>query len=84
MGKIELKICVGTLCYVMGGAELYDVIDNLPPELKEQIEIAFSSCSGWCEEKQEPPFVELNGKKIGGVTKSVLLQKINEELENVV
>lgn len=84
MGKIDLKICVGTLCYVMGGAELYDAIDSLPPEIKEQLDIAFSSCFGSCEEKQEPPFVELNGKKIGGVTKSILLQKINEELGNVV
>lgn len=28
MGKIELKICMGTMCYVMGGAELKAAIDS--------------------------------------------------------
>ena len=29
MKKIDLKICMGTMCYVMGGAELKDAIDSL-------------------------------------------------------
>ncbi len=29
MEKINVKICVGTMCYVMGGAELRDVIESI-------------------------------------------------------
>ena len=46
MGKIELKICMGTMCYVMGGAELKAAIDSLPHEEREQIQISYSPCLG--------------------------------------
>ena len=29
MEKGNVKICVGTMCYVMGGAELRDTIESL-------------------------------------------------------
>ena len=37
--KINLKICVGTMCYVMGGAELKDAIETRPAELTEHLNI---------------------------------------------
>ena len=35
MEKVNVKICVGTMCYVMGGAELRDTIESLPQNILE-------------------------------------------------
>ena len=82
MGKIELKICMGTVCYVMGGAELRATIDSLPREEKEQIDISYSPCLGNCNDGGEPPYVQINGRTIARVSTSNLIQILKEELHN--
>ncbi len=84
MDKIKLKICMGTMCYVMGGAELKDFIETLSQEIKQHLEISFSSCLGYCNEKQDPPFIELNGKMLAGISKSNLMQILKEEIRNAI
>lgn len=84
MEKVNLKICVGTMCYVMGGAELRDVIETLPQHILEHLNVSFSPCLGCCTGQQEPPFVEINGKRIAGVSKNSLIQIVKEEVRNVV
>ena len=81
--KINLKICVGTLCYVMGGAELKDAVESIPQDIAEHLNISYSPCLGNCE-GQRPPFIEINGKRIAGVSKTNLLQIIKEEIRNAV
>ncbi len=49
--KIQLKICMGTMCYIMGGAELKDMVDTLPQDVRDLVEISFSPCLGYCNEK---------------------------------
>ena len=44
MEKINVKICVGTMCYVMGGAELRDVIESLPHNILEHLNVSYSPC----------------------------------------
>ncbi|MDL2231243.1 NAD(P)H-dependent oxidoreductase subunit E [Porphyromonadaceae bacterium OttesenSCG-928-L07] len=84
MKKINLKICMGTMCYVMGGAELKNVADMLTPEEREHINVKFASCLGYCCKRNDPPYVELNGRMIAGVSKSNLIQIIKEEIKNVI
>lgn len=84
MKRIELKICMGTMCYIMGGAELKDLVEMLPSEMKQHVDITFSSCLECCDGKQRPPFIELNGKIMSGVSKANLMQILKEESENVV
>ena len=84
MSKIELKICMGTMCYVMGGAELKGIVDALPSEIRDRLEVSYSPCFGNCNDSGEPPYVQLNGKIIPRVSKNNLIQIIKEELANVV
>ena len=84
MEKLKLKLCAGTMCYVMGGAQLMGISDSLSEEEKSQIEITFSPCLQQCNEQKTPPFVELNGKIIEGISKEKLLQIIKEEIKNAV
>ncbi len=84
MEKIELKICMGTMCYVMGGAELRAFIDMLPPDVSQRLNVSYSPCLGRCDKVGEPPYIELNGEVIAGVNKTNLLQIIKEILKDAV
>ena len=70
MEKINVKICVGTMCCVMGGAELRDVIESLPQNILEHLNVSYSPCLGCGKGEQAPPFIEVNGKRIAGVSKN--------------
>lgn len=41
MDKIKLRLCAGTMCYVMGGAQLMEIEELLSEEEKQGIEITF-------------------------------------------
>ena len=66
--KLIVKICTGTLCYVMGGAELQLLDEQLPAELLAQVEIQGSPCLDCCnrEDSQGAPFVKVGGRKGAG------------------
>ena len=82
MAEIDLKICMGTMCYVMGGAELKSVTESLPDDIKEHVRVSYAPCLGKCDNAGEPPYVELNGRVIARVSRSNLIQMLKEEVEN--
>ena len=84
MEKLRLKLCAGTMCYVMGGAQLMEIGELLSEEEKEYIDLTFTPCLQKCNGRITPPFAELNGRLIEGVSKENLLRIIKEELRNVV
>lgn len=84
MEKIKLKLCAGTMCYVMGGAQLMEIIDLLTEEEKQYVEISYAPCLQQCKGQDNPPFIELNGRIIKGVGKENLLQIIKEEIKHAV
>lgn len=84
MEKIKLRLCAGTMCYVMGGAQLMEIEDMLSEEEKQYLEITLSPCLQRCNGTDNPPFAELNGQMITGVSKETLLRIIKEELRHVV
>lgn len=84
MEKIKLKLCAGTMCYVMGGAQLMEIPDLLTEEEKQYIDITFTPCLQQCNNQENPPFAELNGKVIKGAGKETLLRIIKEEIRNAI
>lgn len=84
MGKIEVKICMGTMCYVMGGAELKSIVASLPKEIKEAVNISYSPCLETCNNAGEPPYIQVNGRIISRVSKANFIQILKEEIKNVI
>lgn len=81
--KVEVKICVGTACFVQGGADLLLYNDFLDPEVVDRCEIEGSSCLELCKHTGEgvdmkPPFVSINGKVYGNVTQDRLATLLAE------
>ena len=73
------------MCYVMGGAELRDLVELLPEDIQQHITVSYSPCLGLCDKQDDrPPYVEINGKSISRVSKSNLLQFIKEEINHVI
>ncbi|MFA6844596.1 MAG: hypothetical protein WCR02_02610 [Sphaerochaetaceae bacterium] len=72
--KIVVKICVGTACFVQGGADLLLYNDFLDPSVLACCVIEGSSCLDMCkrntnekDQNNKPPFISINGKIYGGV-----------------
>ncbi|MFI3322738.1 MAG: NAD(P)H-dependent oxidoreductase subunit E [Rikenellaceae bacterium] len=83
--KLVVKICTGTLCYVMGGAELQALDEHLSEEIQEQLDIIGAPClehCNCCEENEEPkaPFVEVGDKVIAKASIEKVVAAIKEEL----
>lgn len=84
MAKIDLKICMGTMCYVMGGAELRALVEMLPEDISRHLSVSYSPCLGTCDMGGTPPYIELNGRVVPGVGRTNMLQIIKEALKDVV
>ena len=61
----NVKICTGTLCHVMGGAELPALIDFLPNSLQSKVKVTGMVCANYCKNPEnKPPFVLINNELI--------------------
>jgi len=83
--EIKVKICVGTYSYVMGGAELINLKDELPSDLEKKVSIEGAIELKGCDEQSnaKPPFAEVNGRIIEKATKEKLISEIYKELSIV-
>lgn len=83
MSKLTVKICTGTLCYVMGGAELQLLDEHLSPELLAKVDISGSPCLDCCNsnDSAKAPFVKVGDRVISGATITKVVEAIKEELK---
>lgn len=78
---VSVKICSGTACYIMGGAELLAVANELDPEELDHVAIEASSCLGVCNDYgPKTPFVRVNDKVLAHATLETLLEKIRQAI----
>ncbi|HNV52023.1 MAG TPA: (2Fe-2S) ferredoxin domain-containing protein [Tenuifilaceae bacterium] len=82
--NVDIVICSGTLCYLMGGAELQMLNEHLPLELKDRVNIKGSPCLNLCDfpENGRPPFAKINGRNLSQVTIQSLIAEIQNELNS--
>lgn len=53
MEKIQVKLCAGTMCYIMGDAQLTKVSEKLTDKAKESVEISLASCLGYGDKRKK-------------------------------
>lgn len=84
MEKIQVKICAGTTCFVMGGSELLLLPDLLDDDLKDRVQIEGINCFGECKNSgcERAPFVTINGNLYTNVTLSSLLEEVKKYAEH--
>lgn len=83
--KIEIRICVGTLCAVMGGSDLQLIDEYLPQEWLPHLNIVGSTCIGPCKDTSKglkPPFVAINGEVIPEASITAIHRKVEQILKD--
>ena len=80
--KLSITICTGTLCYVMGGAELQVLEEYLSPDVVDMIEISGSPCLDCCNQDGagKAPFVKIGDQIISEASISKVVDAIKKEL----
>ncbi len=83
MKKIEVKICMGTTCYVMGASNLQNLTEELSPALRALVDVRGSTCLDLCKGGGlgKAPFVEINGEVLSGATLASVIKRIEEIAE---
>ncbi len=79
--KVSVRICVGTACFVQGGADLLLYQDFLDPVVLAGCDIQGISCIGGCKDDSmevRPPYVEIDGKVFGEMTQEKLCKALLE------
>ncbi|MBQ7397091.1 MAG: NAD(P)H-dependent oxidoreductase subunit E [Lentisphaeria bacterium] len=83
MKKLQLEICCGTTCYMLGANRLLNIENEMPSELRGKCEVKALPCMGLCNDKElaGAPYVKLNGIVIENATAEKIYDKIRELLE---
>ena len=82
MKKIDVEICYGTTCFVLGGSQLQELESVLESQLAERVNIIPRNCMGLCKDEKynQAPFVKVNGHIVDTATVEKVIEKIKSEL----
>ncbi len=81
MEKIQVKICAGTACFVMGAPQIQALEFSMPEDLVDKIEVTEVRCMNHCSQGKgynKGPFVEINGEVVEEATMEKVLTKIRD------
>ncbi len=84
MAKVNVKICMGTTCFVMGSSQLHDLVDIVNKKYGEDVAITGSTCLNYCTDTSEyskAPYVKVNDIVIQEATIDKVLQEIDKCLK---
>lgn len=78
MKKIDVKICMGTTCFIMCNSELEEIEKEIEPETAQYVRISGTSCLNLCKnvEYRIIPCATVDGEIIENVDKTKLLAAI--------
>lgn len=78
MKKMQLEICCGTTCYMLGSNRLLNIENEMPADLRGKADVKALPCMGLCDEKKlsGSPYVKLNGQVIENATAEKIYEKM--------
>jgi NADH:ubiquinone oxidoreductase subunit E len=80
MKKIEVKVCLGTTCFVMGSSNLQELMEIVPKRFGDKVEVTGSPCLGLCSinwEYSKAPYVKVDNE----IIKEATVEKVLAVLE---
>ncbi|MGN0030526.1 MAG: NAD(P)H-dependent oxidoreductase subunit E [Candidatus Gastranaerophilaceae bacterium] len=83
MEKVSVKVCLGTTCFVMGSANLQELIDIVPAKYGDKVDVSGVPCLGLCSvdwEFSKAPYVKVNNEVIKEATVEKVLSEIDKQL----
>lgn len=83
MEKIKVKVCLGTTCFVMGAAQLQELMELVPKKFGNRVEVTGNPCLGLCSidwEYSRAPYVKIDDDVIVEATVEKVLSAIERKL----
>lgn len=85
MEKINVKVCLGTTCFVMGSSNLQELIETVPAKYGDRVDVSGVPCLGLCSidwEYSRAPYVKVDEEVIYEATVEKVLTAIEKKLGN--
>ena len=83
MAKVTVKVCLGTTCFVMGGANLQELIEIIPRKYGDKVEVTGANCLGMCSIQwnySKAPYVKIDEDVVAEATVEKVLDAIDKKL----
>lgn len=83
--KIDVKVCLGTTCFVMGASNLQELMDSVPKKYGDKVEVTGVPCLGLCSidwKFSKAPYVKVDDDVIKEATIDKVFEAIDKKLEN--
>lgn len=83
MKKVSVKVCLGTTCFVMGSANLQELIEIVPSKYGNKVDVSGVPCLGLCSvdwEFSKAPYVKVDNEIIKEATVEKVLNEIDKQL----
>ena len=84
MSKIEVEICMGTTCFIMGGESLQELASILQRKYPDKVDTKGIVFHGLCNtdcQYSKAPYVKVDGEVISEATVEKVLTAVNNKLE---
>ncbi len=81
--KVNVQVCLGTTCFVMGSSNLQELIDTVPKRYGDDVEVSGVPCLGLCSidwKFSKAPYVKVNDEVIKEATIDKVLKMIERKL----
>ena len=81
--KVSVKVCLGTTCFVMGSANLQELLEVVPRKYGGKVEVAGVPCLGLCSidwEFSKAPYVKVDDDIVKEATVEKVLSAIDSKL----
>lgn len=83
MEKVNVKVCLGTTCFVMGSSNLQELIETVPAKYGDSVEVSGVPCLGLCSidwEYSRAPYVKVGNDVIYEATVDKVIAAIDNKL----
>jgi len=83
MKRVEVKVCMGTTCFVMGGAALQGISETIKARYQDKVKVTASTCLNLCTanaQYSKAPYVTVDGTVVSEATVDKILKEIDRKL----
>ena len=83
MEKIQVKVCLGTTCFVMGSSNLQELTELAAKKYGDKVEVTDSPGLGFCSvnwEYSKAPYVKVDEEVIAEATVDKVLAEIDKRI----
>lgn len=83
--KLNVQICMGTTCFVMGSSALQELLDIIPDKFDGEVTVTGVPCLDFCSNESEysnAPYVKVGEEVVHSATVEKVIEVIERKLKD--